>query len=219
MAVQALSRRREQWKEGARVVFGIAAAMWVVEVVDSLDSHRLDRDGIVPRSVSHLYGIVFAPFLHASFGHLIANTIPFVLLGLAIALASAARVVAVTAIVALSSGVGTWLTAPAGSVTLGASGVVFGYATYLISRGMFNRRIGELAMGVVVGVLFGGALLSGLLPHSGISWQAHLFGGIGGVLAAQMLAAPRGGARDQSGHGAHEALTAARVGGQPAERG
>jgi membrane associated rhomboid family serine protease len=219
MAVQALSRRREQWKEGARLVFGIAAAMWVVEVIDSLDSHRLDRDGIVPRSVSHLYGIVFAPFLHASFGHLFANTIPFVLLGLAIALMSAARVVAVTAIVGLVSGFGTWLTAPAGSVTLGASGVVFGYATYLISRGMFNRRIGELAIGAVVGVLFSGALLSGLLPHAGISWQAHLFGGIGGVLAAQMLAAPRGRARDQSCHGAHKAQTSARVGGQPAERG
>jgi len=183
--------------EGARVVFVLAAAMWVVEVVDSLDSHRLDGDGIVPRSVSHLYGILFAPFLHASFGHLIANTIPFVLLGLTIALASAARVVAVTAIVALASGAGTWLTAPSGSVTLGASGVVFGYATYLISRGMFNRRIGELAIGVVVAVLFGGALLWGLPPHSGISWQAHLFGGIGGVLAARMLAAPRAGARDQ----------------------
>jgi membrane associated rhomboid family serine protease len=197
MAVQALSRRREQWMEGARVVFVLAAAMWVVEVVDSLDSHRLDSDGIVPRSVSHLYGILFAPFLHASFGHLIANTIPFVLLGLTIALASAARVVAVTAIVALASGAGTWLTAPSGSVTLGASGVVFGYAAYLISRGVFNRRIGELAIGVVVAVLFGGALLWALLPHSGISWQAHLFGGIGGVLAARMLAAPRAGARDQ----------------------
>jgi membrane associated rhomboid family serine protease len=197
MAIQALSRRREHWMEGARVVFVMAAAMWVIEVVDSLDGHRLDRDGIVPRSVSHLYGIVFAPFLHASFGHLIANTIPFVLLGLVIAVASAVRVVAVTAIVALASGVGTWLTAPAGSVTLGASGVVFGYATYLISRGMFNRRIGELAMGIVVAVLFGGALLSGLLPHSGISWQAHLFGGIGGVLAAQMLAAARAGENDQ----------------------
>jgi membrane associated rhomboid family serine protease len=197
MAIQALSRRREHWMEGARVIFVMAAAMWVIEVVDSLDGHRLDRDGIVPRSLSHLYGIVFAPFLHASFGHLIANTIPFVLLGLTIALASAVRVVAVTAIVALASGVGTWLTAPAGSVTLGASGVVFGYATYLISRGMFNRRVGELAMGIVVAVLFGGALLSGLLPHSGISWQAHLFGGIGGVLAAQMLAAPRSGAHDQ----------------------
>jgi membrane associated rhomboid family serine protease len=196
MVIQVLSRRREHWMEGARVVFVMAAAMWVVEVVDSLDGHRLDRDGIVPRSVSHLYGIVFAPLLHASFGHLIANMIPFVLLGLTIALTSAVRVVAVTAIVALASGVGTWLTAPAGSVTLGASGVVFGYATYLISRGMFNRRIGELAIGIVVAVLFGGALLSGLLPHSGISWQAHLFGGIGGVLAAQMFAAPRGGARD-----------------------
>jgi len=183
--------------EGARVIFVMAAAMWVIEVVDSLDGHRLDRDGIVPRSVSHLYGILFAPLLHASFGHLIANTIPFVLLGLTIALASAARVVAVTAIVALASGVGTWLTAPAGSVTLGASGVVFGYATYLVSRGVFNRRIGELLIGIVVAVLFGGALLSGLLPRSGISWQAHLFGALGGVLAAEMLAAPRNGARDQ----------------------
>jgi len=183
--------------EGARVIFVMAAAMWVIEVVDSLDGHRLDRDGIVPRSVSHLYGILFAPLLHASFGHLIANTIPFVLLGLTIALASAARVVAVTAIVALASGVGTWLTAPAGSVTLGASGVVFGYATYLVSRGVFNRRIGELLIGIVVAVLFGGALLSGLLPRSGISWQAHLFGALGGVLATEMLAAPRNGARDQ----------------------
>jgi membrane associated rhomboid family serine protease len=212
MVSQALSRHREHWMEGARVVFVMAAGMWVVEVVDSLDSHRLDRDGIVPRSVSHLYGIVFAPLLHASFGHLIANTIPFVLLGLTIALTSAVRVVAVTAIVALASGAGTWLTAPAGSVTLGASGVVFGYATYLISRGMFNRRIGELSMGIVVAVLFGGALLSGLLPHSGISWQAHLFGGIGGVLAAQMFAAPRGGAHDQlASHAADEARTAARA--------
>jgi membrane associated rhomboid family serine protease len=197
MAIQALSRRREHWMEGVRVVVVVAAAMWVVEVVDSLDSHRLDGDGIVPRNVSHLYGILFAPFLHASFGHLIANTIPFLLLGLTIALAGAVRVAAVTAIVALASGAGTWLTAPSGSVTLGASGVVFGYATYVISRGMFNRRIGELAMGIVVAVLFGGALLSGLLPHSGISWQAHLFGGIGGVLAAQILASPRSGARHQ----------------------
>jgi membrane associated rhomboid family serine protease len=197
MALQALSRRREHWMEGVRVVFVLAGAMWAVEVVDSLDSHRLDSDGIVPRSVSHLYGIASAPFLHASFGHLIANTIPFVLLGLTIALAGAARVVAVTAIVALASGAGTWLTAPSGSVTLGASGVVFGYATYLISRGVFNRRIGELALGAVVAAMFGGVLLWGLLPHSGISWQAHLFGAIGGVLAARKLAAPRGGARER----------------------
>jgi membrane associated rhomboid family serine protease len=171
----------------------MAAVMWILEVIDSLDSHRLDRDGIVPRNFSHLYGILLAPFLHASFGHLISNTVPFLILGLAIALVGAGRVLAITAIVVLISGLGTWLTAPSGSVTVGASGIVFGYATYLISRGVFDRRIGEIAIGLVVGVVFGGALLSGLIAHSGISWQAHLFGGLGGVLAAQTFASRRGG--------------------------
>jgi len=83
-----------------------------------------------------------------------------------------------------------WLTSPSGTVTVGASGVVFGYATYLISRGLFDRRIGEVLLGIVVLLLFGGALISDLVPHSGISWEAHLFGGVGGVLAAAMLARP-----------------------------
>jgi membrane associated rhomboid family serine protease len=98
----------------------------------------------------------------------------------------------VTGVVILVSGIGTWLTAPAHSVTVGASGVVFGYATYLIARGFFNHRASEIAIGIGVGVLFGGALLASLIPHSGISWQAHLFGAIGGVLAARLFAVPRG---------------------------
>ncbi len=168
--------------------------MWAVELVNALDSYRLDHDGIVPRNVSHLDGIVFAPFLHASFSHLLANTVPFVILGFAIALAGAGRLLLVSLIVALVSGAGTWLTAPGGSVTVGASGVVFGYATYLISRGLFNRQMIEIVLGVVVLILFGGALISDLIPHTGISWEAHLFGGIGGVLAAAALARP---ARDR----------------------
>jgi membrane associated rhomboid family serine protease len=187
MVKQRLSEQREQWRQGTSIVLGMAAMMWILEVIDSLDSHRLDRDGIVPRNFSHLYGILLAPFLHASFGHLIANTVPFLILGLAVALVSTGSVLAITAIILLISGVGTWLTAASGSVTVGASGIVFGYATYLISRGAFDRRIGEIAIGVIVGVVFGGALLSGLIPHSGISWQAHLFGGVGGVLAARIF--------------------------------
>ena len=186
--------RRAELADGARVVLAMAVVMWVVEVVDSLDSHRLDSDGIVPRSVSHLYGILAAPFLHASFAHLLGNTVPFVVLGLAIALAGAARVLAVTVIVALTSGIGTWLTAPGGSVTVGASGVVFGYATYLVSRGLFDRSVSELALGVLVGAMFGGALLWGLAPHPGVSWEMHLFGAIGGVLAARMFGTARRGA-------------------------
>jgi membrane associated rhomboid family serine protease len=164
--------------------------MWAVELVNALDGYRLDRDGIVPRNLSHLDGIVFAPFLHASFSHLLANTVPFVILGLAIALAGARRLLLVTLIVALVSGAGTWLTAAGGTVTVGASGVVFGYATYLISRGLFDRQVVEIAVGVVVLLFFGGALIYDLIPHAGISWEAHLFGGVGGVLAAAVLSRP-----------------------------
>ncbi len=174
--------------DGLRALGALVAVMWAVEVVNALDSYRLDHDGIVPRNLSHLDGIVFAPFLHASFSHLLGNTVPFVVLGFVIALAGARRLLLVSLIVALVSGLGTWLTAPGGTVTVGASGVVFGYATYLISRGVFDRRVGEVGLGIVVFLLFGGALISDLIPRSGVSWEAHFFGGIGGVLAAAALA-------------------------------
>jgi membrane associated rhomboid family serine protease len=174
--------------DGLRALGVLVAIMWAVELVNVLDSYRLDHDGIQPRNVSHLDGVLFAPFLHLSFSHLLGNTVPFVILGLAIALAGAGRLLLVSLIVALVSGLGTWLTAPGGTVTVGASGVVFGYATYLISRGLFDRRIGEIALGVLVLFLFGGALISDLIPHTGVSWEAHLFGGIGGVIAAAALA-------------------------------
>ena len=185
-----LGRRYPRQRDGLLALAALVAIMWAVEVVNLLDSYRLDSDGIVPRSVGHLDGILFAPFLHASVAHIVGNTIPFVILGFAIALAGARRLLEVTLLVAVVSGLGVWLIAPAHSDTVGASGVVFGYATYLISRGLFNRHIGEVALGAVVLVLFGGALLSDLVPHPGISWQAHLFGGIGGVIAAALLARP-----------------------------
>ena len=186
-------RARERYAaqvDGLRALAALVTIMWAVELINSLDSYRLDHDGIVPRSLAHLDGIVFAPFLHASFSHLLGNTIPFVILGVVIALAGAGRLLLVSVIVALVSGAGVWLTAPGGSVTVGASGVVFGYATYLISLGLFNRQALEIGLGVVVLLLFGGALISDLIPHTGISWEAHLFGGIGGVLAAGALSRP-----------------------------
>jgi membrane associated rhomboid family serine protease len=189
-------RARERYQsqlDGLRALAVLVAIMWAVECVNTLDGNRLDHDGILPRNVSHLYGVLFAPFLHASFSHLLGNTVPFVILGVAIALAGARRLLLVSLIVALVSGLGTWLTAPGGTYTVGASGIVFGYATYLISRGLFDRRIAEIGLGVVVAVVFGGALLSDLVPHAGISWQAHLFGGVGGVVAAVVLAPPRHG--------------------------
>ena len=173
------------------ILFGLVALMWIVEVVDVAVDHRLDRYGIEPRDVDGLDGVVAAPFLHVGFGHLLANTIPFVTMGVVIALEGPRRLVAVTVLVGLISGLGTWLVAAAGTVHVGASGIVFGYATYLISRGIFNRSGTELAIGAVVVLVWGGALLGGLEPHRGISWQGHLFGALGGVVAAALVARER----------------------------
>jgi membrane associated rhomboid family serine protease len=182
---------RRPSRNGLVFVAAMAAVMWVVEVVDRLDGGRLDRYGIEPRDPDGLFGIVAAPFLHAGFGHLLANTVPFLLMGGAIALGGLARVVAVTAIVAFVSGLGTWLVGGGGTVHIGASGIVFGYAAYLLARGIFNRNLAHLGLGVLVAVVWGTALLGGLIPQAGISWQAHLFGALGGVLAARALRARR----------------------------
>src|SRR4051812_16012148 len=170
------------------LVVAMVALMWITEVVDVVAGGSLDQYGIHPRDVDGLPEIVSAPFLHAGFGHLASNTIPFAIMGAAIALGGLARVAAVTAVVAVVSGLGTWLVAPANTVTLGASGLVFGYAAYLIARGFLSRRIAELAVGAVVVAVWGFALLQGLLPQERISWQAHLFGAVGGVIAASLLA-------------------------------
>ena len=171
-----------------RVILIMVVVMWGLEIVDVAAGHRLDRLGIEPRDADGLVGVATAPFLHAGFGHLASNTVPFVALGLAIAFSGLARLAKVTVIVMLVGGLGTWLLAPENTVHIGASGVVFGYAAYLIVRGVFNRSPGELALAAVVVLFMGGALLGGLVPRSGVSWQGHLFGALGGFLAAWMLA-------------------------------
>jgi membrane associated rhomboid family serine protease len=178
-------------KNALLLVVGMIALMWVLEIIDVAADHRLDQYGIHPRDVDGLPEIVSAPFLHVGFQHLISNTIPFAIMGAAIALGGLVRVALVTAVVGLVSGLGTWLIAPANSIHLGASGLVFGYASYLIARGIYSRRLAEIAVGVVVVGVWGLALLQSLLPQEGISWQAHLFGAVGGVVAASLLAKRR----------------------------
>ena len=181
------ARRGSDWQSGLIVVGVMAAIMWIVEIFDQISGDDLDQYGIQPRDADSLPGIVAAPFLHAGFDHLIGNTIPFLILGAIIALGGATRVLLTTAIIILVAGLGTWLIGPAHSVHVGASGVVFGYAGYVIARGVFSRSLLELAIGALVVVLYSSTLLSALVPTQGISWQSHLFGGIGGVLAAWML--------------------------------
>jgi membrane associated rhomboid family serine protease len=184
--------KRRQSREGLVLLAGIVTLMWLLEAINSIDHNALDYGaGIVPRDVDQLWAIFTAPFLHGSWNHLIDNTIPFVFMGVFIAWRGAVRLALVTLIVIIVGGLGTWLIAPAHTYTIGASGVVFGYATYLFARGVFNRSALEILIGIVVGVVWGGALVASVVPHQGISWQGHVCGAIGGVVAAWLLARPR----------------------------
>jgi membrane associated rhomboid family serine protease len=177
----------ESVKKGGLAVGGCTAAMWLSEAVDRVGPVDLDRHGIRPLTLWGLDGIVWAPFLHNGFGHLIANTIPFVVLGLVIALQKASRFVSVFVLTALGSGLGTWLTGGRNTVHLGASGVVFGLLGYLVARGVFDRKAKSILIGVIALVGYG-SMLWGVLPNRpGISWQAHLFGLLAGIGAAKLL--------------------------------
>ncbi|MEI8408884.1 MULTISPECIES: rhomboid family intramembrane serine protease [unclassified Kribbella] len=176
---------------GLKLLAALVGLMWLSEIVDTAMNGALDQYGIISRDPEGLLGVVTAPFLHLGFGHLISNTLPLVTLGALIAISGAVRLFAVTAIVTVIGGFGTWLVSPPNTITIGASGLVFGFAAYLIARGIFNRRLSQVLVGVLVVLVWGSALLGGLLPQDGISWQGHLFGAIAGVLAAWVLADDR----------------------------
>ena len=179
-------RRRDDVVRAITAVGAAVAVMWVVEVADQL-AFNLDQHGIRPRDPDGLAGILAAPFLHGGFGHLLSNTIPLLVLGAMIALSGLGRVLAVAAVVALVGGLGTWVTGPAGTVHIGASGLVFGFAAYLIARALYSRALVHLAGAVLVVAVWGFTLLGGLVPTPGVSWQGHLFGAIGGLIAARLL--------------------------------
>src|SRR3954465_7584624 len=193
MSTPEATPRKSDRQQALVVVVAMVAVMWVVEVFDQVFSGAdLDQYGIRPHDAPDgLLGIAAAPFLHAGFGHLIGNTVPFLVLGGMIALSGVARVAATTVIVALVGGLGVWLFAPSGTDHIGASGIVFGYAAYLIARGLFSRSLLHLGVGVFVIALYGPTLPLGLAPRDGISWQGHLFGAVGGVVAAWVLDARR----------------------------
>ncbi len=187
---------REPRKPGAAyraaVVAGsFTALLWVIEILDTLFGSRLERAGIEPREADGLDGILFAPVLHAGWDHLIANTIPVVVLLFLALLSGFARGLAATAIIWVVGGIGTWLTGADHTNHIGASILIFGWITYLIAQGLFTRRLMHLLLGVAVLVIYG-SVLWGVLPTlPTVSWQGHLFGAIGGVLAAWVVSRKR----------------------------
>lgn len=177
--------RRPPWQTAGIVIIAFVAALWVIEIVNSASGGDLTDDGIRPRQLGGLWGVLWAPLLHANFTHLESNTIPLLVLGFLVLLGGLVRFGVVTATVWLVSGIGVWIVGGSNTVVVGASGIAFGWLAYIIVRGVFTRSFVQLALGVVILVIYG-SLLWGVLPgQPGVSWQGHLFGALGGVLAAR----------------------------------
>ncbi|WP_375432984.1 rhomboid family intramembrane serine protease [uncultured Friedmanniella sp.] len=165
----------------------LLAGLWLLELLDQASGNALDQFGIRARELDGLPEILTAPFLHAGFAHLVSNSVPFLVLGFLVLLSGVARWLAASLTSVVSSGLFAWLLTPAGTIVLGASGLIFGWLTYLLARGLWSRRPGQVVLALVVLLVYG-SLIWGVLPGAvGISWQAHLGGAVGGVLAAWRL--------------------------------
>jgi membrane associated rhomboid family serine protease len=183
--VQRTVPARPGW--AALIMLAMLAGMWMLELLDQLSGNQLDQLGIHAREVDGMPEILTAPFLHAGWDHLISNSLPFVVLGFLVLLSGLARWLVASLIIIVISGLTAWFLTPANTIILGASGLIFGWLTYLLARGLWSRRPAQVVIAVLVLLVYGG-LIWGVFPSgAGISWQAHLGGAVAGVLAAWLL--------------------------------
>jgi len=182
---ESLSDLWRHLKPRLALLLGIVGLMWLLEIVDTLFlGQRLNSLGIRPRDVASLPGIFLSPFLHAGFTHLIANTVPFAVLGGIILARSVSEFVSVSLVVLIVSGLGIWQIGGSNTVHFGASGMVFGFFGYLLFRGIFERSLPSIFISVAVAAAYGSIVLGVLPGQRGVSWEGHLFGFLSGLLAA-----------------------------------
>lgn len=179
----------EAIKGNLALLLGLATAGWALEILDFVLFGSLDRFGIRPRTTTGIWGIAMSPFLHAGFGHLASNTLPFLALGGTVLLGGRRVFALVSILVIALGGAAVWLLGPGGTNHIGASLLVFGYLGFLLARGVVERSGFWIAVSLVILFIYGG-LLRGVLPgQTDVSWQGHLFGFLAGVFAARILVA------------------------------
>lgn len=186
-----VATREPDWKGAALLTGGFVLVLWVLEIVDTATGNSLDSFGVQPRTEDGLVGIALAPVLHFGFDHLVSNTVAVLVLGFLTLATGIGRGLAATAIIWVVGGLGVWLFAQPGSNHAGASILIFGWIVYLVVRGLLNRNSVEILIGVAVFLLYSSVLLGVLPGQPGVSWQGHLFGAVGGFLAARLLTTRR----------------------------
>lgn len=189
------------WLGAIIVMVVFTAALWVVQIVNATHHYDFNRFGLVPREVHGLWGVLAAPFLHASYRDMLSDTLPVLLIGWVVLLAGMRIWLAVTAVVVIVGGALTWLAGPAHighdpALIVGSSGLVFGWIGYLVARAIFSRKIKWIITAIMVLLVFG-ALLGQLVPvsHSQQPWQWHVASFVPGVAIAALLHPSRGSAR------------------------
>lgn len=180
------TRFRDRGRLGQALITTLVflAALWIIQIVNAQSGNRLTTLGIHPLDFSRFWGILPAPFIHADFTHLMANTPAVAVLLFLVALSGQRAVWASTLVTTIVGGIGVFFIGGDNTVHVGASILIYGWAVFLAVRGFFTRRILEILLGIAVIIAYSG-LFWGIFPNQpGVSWQGHLFGGVGGAVTA-----------------------------------
>jgi membrane associated rhomboid family serine protease len=184
----------EEARKAFFLMVGFIGLIWALQIVNVADSYHLDAEyGILPRSITHLPDIFTAPFLHFSWDHIESNSGPLFIFGLLAAYRGVVRFLGVTLVVAITSGMAVWLFQGSNELTVGASGLIFGYFGYVLARGLIDRSMIDSLVAVVMGLSYY-YLLTIAIPGApgGVSWIGHLGGLIGGLASAWIFRTRRG---------------------------
>jgi membrane associated rhomboid family serine protease len=169
-------------KKAFFLMVGFIALIWVLQIFNWVSHYRLDYDyGILPHHIGRLPQIFTAPFLHFSWDHIEGNSGPLFVFGLLAAYRGVKKFLGVTLIVAVTSGLAVWLFQGGNELTVGASGLIFGYFGYVLSRGVFDRNLIDVLTALVMALSYAYILTVAIPGAPGVSWIGHLGGLIGGI--------------------------------------
>jgi len=200
------------------LMVGFIGVIWILQIANWADHYGLDGSfGIWPRSLGHLGDIFTAPFLHFSWDHIEGNSGPLFVFGFLAAYRGVVKFLGVTLVVALTSGLAVWLFQGNNQVTVGASGLIFGYFGYVLTRGIIERNLIDALAAVVIGLSYAYILTVAVPGAHGVSWIGHLGGLIGGIASGWIFRTRRGSrpgpsrAKPPAGPGSRPASTQVQV--------
>jgi len=173
---------KEKYIKPIKNLLYIIVFLWIVHILSYF--FAINQYGIVPRDISGLWGILFAPVLHNDFSHLTANSVSLFILGMFLITLEHRKSYWIIFALIILGGAGTWLIGRSGAVHIGASGVIYGILGYLITRGLFKRDFKSILISLAVFLLYCGMIFGVLPVNSSMSWESHLCGFISGIILA-----------------------------------